>query len=189
MWVWVCWSYCRRLVGYKMRKLLIGLLLSAGCYGTTLTGTLSNPDGTGATGTLSLSLSQQAALLSTGGCGGPAEIVPTYQVRITVTSGSMSGMPTVYGNDCLAPAGTFYNVNFYDANGNLIFTDRWLITGSSINIGTIVSAVISGTTQTIGGGIILSTPGLSQTVTQPAGTSLSVNTEIVTSSFTAPSGF
>lgn len=163
--------------------LLLGLQLSA----TTLTGTLKLPDGTGANGYLYMSLSQQAALMSTGGCGGPIQVVPTYEVRITVTDGALQGSPTVYGNDCLLPQGTYYKIRFVDRGGVVLLTDRWLITGASIDIGTIESVVITGTTQTLGGaGIILTYPATSQAVAQPPSTTLSVNDLTLTSKLTFP---
>lgn len=164
-------------------------LLALPLFGTTLTGTLSLPNGTGATGTLVLSLAQQGALSAAGGCGGPVEVVPTAQVVITVTNGALIGSPHVYGNDCLQPQGTFYNVTFRDSNGNILMTDRWQISGSSIDIGTIISVVISGTTQSLGStGVVLFTPTGNQVVNQPAGTTTSVNFFTVTGTLTFPSG-
>src|ERR1035438_647442 len=129
-------------------KKLIGLFLFVVSVvsATTLTGSIKNPDGTGMTGNLFMSLSQQGSMQSAGGCGGPAEIVPTYQIRIAVLNGSLVTPPTIYGNDCMLPAGIYYNIKETDTGGNVLMTDRWLITGSSIDIGTIISVVISGTT-------------------------------------------
>lgn len=83
-------------------------------------------------------------------CGGPAQIMPTTQIRVTVTGGNMVSPPTLYGNDCMAPQGTYYNVQFIDPNGNQLLVDRWILTGASVNIGTIVSVNVSGTTGSIG---------------------------------------
>lgn len=164
--------------------------LSLGFLGaTSLTGTLNLPNGTGATGTLVLSLAQQAALSTSGSCGGPVEVLPTYQVRITVSNGAMQGSPTVYGNDCLLPQGTYYNVQFFDSSGNIVMTDRWVISGTSINVGTIVSVVISGTTAVLGQpGVVLTQPSGSQTVVQPVGNPLGVNYLNVTTQLTLPNG-
>lgn len=179
-----------------LRVLAILLSLSSAIYATNLTGTLTGPDGTGVNGILFLSLAQQAALKSTGGCGGPVEVVPgqgsavnAYSVRITVIAGVMQGSPHVYGNDCLLPGGTYYNVAVMDNNGNTLFTDKWLLSGASVDVGTIVSLVISGTTQTLGStGYIMSVPSGNQTIAQPAGTSLSINVLGVTTSLTLPDG-
>src|ERR1035441_8876310 len=132
-----------------MYKLFAVLLLSVGLHATTLTGSMNNPDGTGANGTLVLSLSQQAALSSSGGCGGPVQIIPTYQVRIKVVAGALQSPPAIYGNDCLLPQGTYYLMQFVDSNSNLLYTDMWLVQGASQNIGSIVSVIISGTTQNL----------------------------------------
>lgn len=173
-----------------MATLLISLLLAVGIgNATTLVGNIRNPNGTGAYGTLILSLSQQAAQSGAGFCGGTSVVVPTYELRITVDNGSLFGLVTVIGNDCLAPQGTYYNVRFVDQQGNTYFTDRWIITGSTIDVGTIVSAVISGTTQTLGStGVVLYTPTSSQTIVQPALTSFNINTFAVTTRLTLPDG-
>jgi hypothetical protein len=127
--------------------------------------------------------------MSTGGCGGPVEVVPTYQVRITVTAGALVGSPSVYGNDCILPNNLYYNVSFQDTNGNTLFTDRWVIIGSSLDIGTIVSTVILGTTGTLGStGVVLFVPTGNQTVNQPSSTNLSINLFQVTGTLTLPNG-
>lgn len=173
-----------------MKKLLLALFCALTLQATSLTGTINAPDGTGANGTLVWSLAQQGALSATGGCGGPIEILPTVQVRIKVVNGAMVAPPNIYGNDCILPQNTFYNILFVDNNGNNVFTDRWQIGGSTVDIGTIVSVVITGTTQTLGSnGVVLATPVGNQAIAQPAGTALSVNALAITSSFTAPGGF
>lgn len=170
-------------------KLFALLMFAVQMWATTLTGTLKLPDGTGANGQLQLSLAQQAALLSTGGCGGPAEIVPNTLIRITVVNGVMQSPPSIYGNDCMLPNGVYYIVRFIDNNGNLLFTDRWVITGASIDIGTIQSVVITGTTTSLGGaGLVLTQPLTQQTVTQPGTTYLVVNRLQVTESLFGPLG-
>lgn len=170
-------------------KLILSVLLAASMFGTTLTGTLNNPDGTGITGTLVLALAQQAALSASGSCGGPIEVMPVYQVKISVVAGAMTGSPHVYGNDCLLPQQTFYNVTMQDAQGNILFTDRWSITGTSIDVGTIVSVVIQGTTATLGSvGVVLTVPTATQVVNQPPGTNLQPNNLNVTQTLTMPNG-
>jgi hypothetical protein len=156
---------------------------------TTLTGTLNLPNGTGANGNLIFSLAQQGALVSAGSCGGPATIVPTAQIIFPIANGAFSGTPTLYGNDCMNPQGTYYNVIFQDNNGNTLFTDRWQISGSSINIGTIISITVQGTTQTLGStGVLLFDPTGNQIINQPAGTATSANFLTVTGTLTFPSG-
>lgn len=158
-------------------------------HATSLTGSLKNPDGTGFTGTLLMSLSQQAALSTSGSCGGPASIVPVITKKIAVVSGALQSSPTVYGNDCLLPQGTYYNVILQDSNGNFLFSDRWVIQGSTIDVGTIISIVISGTTQTLGGvGVVQTVPSGNQTVVQPNGTLFSVNYMQASSTLQLPQG-
>jgi hypothetical protein len=170
-------------------KLFLTALLSVGiAFATSLTGTLKGPDGTGANGVLSFTLSQQASLVSSGGCGGPLEILP-LRVAVTVVAGAMQSAPSLYGNDCLLPQGTYYNITFKDNQGNTIMTDRWTLSGSSVDIGTIVSVVVSGTTQLAGApGVILTAPTTNQSVVQPSGTALSIDRLIATVSWTFPNG-
>lgn len=158
-------------------------------FATSLTGTLKLPDGTGANGTLTFALAQQGSLSASGGCGGPLIIVPTATVSFKIVSGAVPGGASVYGNDCIAPQGTYYNVQLTDTGGNILFTDRWIVTGSSIDIGNIISVVISGTTQTLGStGVVLFNPAGSQTINQPAGTAFIVNTQQITGTLTLPNG-
>jgi hypothetical protein len=155
---------------------------------TSLFGTLKDPNGNGLNGSLSLALSRQGALRG-GGCGGPAEILPNIPFVIQVIAGVMQGSPSVYGNDCMLPQGTYYIAIVRDRGGNILLQDNWVITGSSVDVGTIVSAVVNGTTDTLGApGVVFTVPTSSQTVTQPVGTQLSVNIFNVSSSFTAPNG-
>lgn len=170
-----------------VRLLAFWIFLPFSAFSTTLTGTFKLPDGTGANGYLYLSLSQQAALKVS--CSGPIQVVPTYRVKIQVVGGALQSPPAIYGNDCLLPANTYYNMRFDDNNGNTLITDRWLITGGTVDIGTIVSVVISGTTLTLGNtGVVLLDPALDQTVTQPGTTRLIVNRFTATTSLIGPGG-
>jgi hypothetical protein len=166
-----------------IRRIMSFLAVATLAAATTLTGSMKGPDGTGLNGNLYLSLSQQGALLV--GCGGPIQVVPTYEVRIAVSAGSVSG--SVYGNDCLNPQGTYYNVRFVDNQGNVLMTDRWILVGSTADVGTIVSAIISGTTQTLGSnGVIIPVSTVTQTVTQSAGTRFNANYLGATNTFYLP---
>jgi hypothetical protein len=87
------------------------------------------------------------------------------------------------------PQGTYYNVKFQDATANVLFTDRWQISGASIDIGTIVSVTIQGTTQTLGStGVVLFNPTGNQIINQPAGTVTQTNFMTVTGTLIFPSG-
>jgi hypothetical protein len=139
-------------------------MLSLNSYATTLTGSLVGPNGTGVTGTISFALSQQASLSAGGSCGGLKQIMPTTQVVFTVTNGSLVGTPTIYGNDCLSPVGTYYYVLVKDSNGNQLFNDRWIITGTTIDLGSIIS-MPTNTVGTIGVSPLLNVVTLSDTQT------------------------
>lgn len=134
----------------SLKTLFAILLLLAGlsANATTLTGSIKYPDGTGVTGRLLLSLSQDAALSTGGSCGGPAAISPTFQVQINLLNGAMVSPPPIFGNDCLSPQGTFYNVQVKDATGNLLWVDKWQINGATQDIGTIVPSNTAGTVST-----------------------------------------
>lgn len=123
-------------------KKILGLILFIFAYiglasATTLTGTLNNPDGSGFTGTLYLSIAQQAAVSSLGSCGGPKLIVPTAQIAIPISNGAIQGTWNIYGSDCTLPTGMPYNAILKDANGNTMFSTMWLITGTTQDVGTV----------------------------------------------------
>lgn len=170
-------------------KFLLVFLLASASFATSLTGSLKGPDGVGVTGYLYLSLSQQAALATTGGCGGPVEVVPNVQVAVQFIAGVIQGSPSVYGNDCLLPSGTWYNAVVKDRNGNVLLTDRWQLTGASVDIGTIVSMVITGTLTSFGApGVVLTAPLATQTVTQPGGTLTKFSDLQAITQFVLPNG-
>jgi hypothetical protein len=136
-----------------MRKaiLVLALALAAALpsFATTISGTLVNGGNAGISGTLYLQLSQQAAQLASGGCGGPTVVVPSVAVAITVSSGTVPST-TIIGNDCMAPSETYYIVTFKDTNGNTIFVQNWSITGSTLNVGAITPVVVPSGTYSIG---------------------------------------
>lgn len=155
---------------------------------TQLTGTMNNPNGTGFTGTLLISISQQASI-STGACGGPLLVVPGVQVQVKLTNGSISNGPIfIYGSDCTQPVGVPYDVKAIDANGNVLFTDQWLITGATQDLGTVVS-VQPGPNGTLGvTSPIIGNPTGNQAINQPTGTALTLNNLTVTGTFIIPNG-
>jgi hypothetical protein len=171
---------------YRIVGILV--LFVSGLEATTLTGTINYPNAAGVNGRLYMSLSQQAALTSCSTSpGGPLQVAPTYKVVIPVTNGAVSG--NVYGNDCMLPNGLYYNVQLQDNNGNTLMNDRWIITGSSINVGTIVSAIIDGTTGYIGStGFVMLAPSTDQKLQQPGSTLFTINNVAVTAKLTLPDG-
>lgn len=127
--------------------LLLGVLPGEA---TTLTGTVNYPNSVGLTGKIYFTLSQQAAQLSAGGCGGPVVLVPTQSVSFGITAGAIAGGAAVVGNDCIAPAGTYYIVQVLDTLGNILFTQNWIVTGTTIDIGTIQPVIVPQGTVSIG---------------------------------------
>lgn len=153
-----------------MKRLLLLLLLSclpAFATGTTtLTGSLKNPAQTGMTGTLRFTLPIQAALLSTGGCGGPASVLPNVPVPITVVNGAVTGTAILYDLACMNPTSLYYNVTFSDPGGTLLFSVAWnCVTGASVDIGTCTD-----TGQPFLSYAVLLNPTTTQIVKQPAST-------------------
>ncbi len=140
-----------------MRKWLWFLFLmtfSLPIRATTLTGTINYPNSTALTGRIFFTLSQQGAQLTTGSCGGPAVLVPTTAVIFSITAGSIQGGAAVVGNDCIAPAQTYYTVAVYDGQNNRLFSQNWIITGSTIDIGTILPVIVPQGTVAIGSAFI-----------------------------------
>jgi len=130
--------------GYMIRKFLTAcavVLASAAALGqSVLSGTVSNPDGSGFNGRLIFSLAQNASVNSTSPCTGPLLIVPTESVSVVVSNGALVSPPTLVSSSCTVPVGIPYNVTALDSNGNVAFTDQWLISGNPFNVGTAVSS-------------------------------------------------
>lgn len=137
---------------YLLPTLLLGLSSALG-QNTQLTGTISNPDGSGFTGTLYLSISQVAGVSPNNSCGGPVQVAPNSSLIISLVNGTMaqyqvtgsttivSGAPKMYGSDCTLPAGVPYIAQLKDPQGNTAFNQLWLIVGTTQDIGTVTSNV------------------------------------------------
>lgn len=120
--------------------LLLGVAPSAATAQSVLSGTVSNPDGSGFNGRLVFSLAQNASASTLSPCTGPALIVSGESVMVTVSNGSLVSPPTLTSSSCTIPVGIPYNVTAIDSNGNVAFTDQWLISGNPFNVGTAVSS-------------------------------------------------
>lgn len=123
-------------------KKLYGLILFifayiASAHATTLVGSLLNPDQSGFTGTLYLSIAQQVGVSSLGTCGGPKLVVPTVVVAVPINNGAIVGTWNFYGASCTLPAGMPYNAVLKDVNGNTMFATQWLIDGTTQDVGTV----------------------------------------------------
>jgi len=140
-----------------MKKLLLLLLLiTQSAFATSLTGTVNDPAGNGVTGRISFRLAQQGAVYNTGACPGPFVVVPTTEIVFTLTSGVIQMGASVVGNDCIQPAKTYYIITVRDSRSNVLFTDRWSITGTTVDIGTIVTTSTAGTA--FSGAVLLDPP-------------------------------
>lgn len=99
---------------------------------TTLSGTLT-VGGNLVTGNLWLELSQQAT------AAGGVQVSPTTPSVFTLVNGAITGPGagpyTVYGNDVLTPAATFYRLTVFDSAGQQLIRGNVSITGASQNIG------------------------------------------------------
>ncbi len=150
-----------------MKKLALLLLYASIVFGTTLTGTLQSPTGGAATGTLYLTPPSDVSLLvSCGGTGGGQGGVSPATIAITVTAGALQSPPAVVGNDCMNPPSTSYTVELRESNQNRSI-GRWSITGSTFD----VSAQTTGSN-----GPVQLSPTSTQTISQPPGTKLVINT-------------
>ena len=97
----------------------------------TITGQFLRPDGSVAAGaTLFLLLSQDAVASS------PMETITHARVSITLdANGNIPGGTTIFANDELLPAGTYYHVVVVDPSFGKCFDERLTIAGASpINI-------------------------------------------------------
>jgi len=80
-------------------------------------------------------------VLSTGGCGGPLSVVPASPPQIFIQAGSPPVGTSVYGNDCISPANTYYNARLVDSTGKLVIQEAWRITGSVVNLANVLAIV------------------------------------------------
>jgi hypothetical protein len=110
---------------------------------TTLTGgNFQTPDGTllqsGSTITFQLSNPAQVT-------GNDAQLAQDYTVTYGISAGDIQSGATIWANSQLTPSGTYYRVNIYNQNGQLIRgPENWVLSGSSpIDLGTIVATTPS----------------------------------------------
>jgi hypothetical protein len=115
--------------------LFSGLCLPAGA--TNLAGTFKHPDGSPVNGKLIFLLSQPARLNDNS-----AQIVPMVKI-FSINNGVLESGAFVYGNDVLVPGGTYYLVRLVDNNNNLLFEQKWSITGASLDLGTLTPTTTS----------------------------------------------
>lgn len=104
---------------------------------TTLTGTLS-VNGTLVTGNLWLELSQLA--YAAGGVAVSPSAPSVFQLTNGAITGPGAGPYTVYGNDVLTPAQTFYGLTVFGSQGEQLLRGNVSITGASQDIGAFATA-------------------------------------------------
>jgi hypothetical protein len=120
------------LTGTRFCQIIVLLLsICTAAAATSLSGTFKNPDGSFVNGKIIFLLSQPARLNDQS-----AQIVPMVKI-FAVTNGALEGGAFVYGNDVLVPGGTYYLVRLVDSNNNLLFEQKWSISGVSLNLGTL----------------------------------------------------
>lgn len=146
----------RRIVRPMVRALALACcLLAAGpgpaCGATDLTGTFHKPDGTPVNGKLIFLLSQPARLAD-----GSAQVVPMVKI-FQVVEGQLEPGAFIYGNDVLLPSGTHYAVRLVDNANNLLFEQRWSITGASLDLGTLTPTTV---------GVVLADPLVKNSTTE-----------------------
>jgi hypothetical protein len=110
-------------------------------------------------GKITFQLSQEAQFI-----GGDAQVTPGYIISYVLDSfGSVPANSPLYGNDQLNPSGTYYIVQLFNAQGQLVAGPmNWQILGTSpIDLGTIISA---GGGQTFLSGVVLLNPGTNQEI-------------------------
>jgi len=116
----------------RLCQIIVFLLSICTAVATTnLSGTFKNPDGSFVNGKIIFLLSQPARLNDQS-----AQIVPMVKI-FSVTNGALESGAFVYGNDVLVPGGTYYLVRLVDSNNNLLFEQKWSISGVNLNLGTL----------------------------------------------------
>lgn len=144
-------------------------------------GNVINPDGTPFTGTAQISLAKSTIVNV---CTTPATVIPFPGVTVKIVNGVFT--PTsLISTECLSPRLPFY-VQIKDKNGRVLVTDNWYVphvSGPFADVGTLGETQMAAGINVAVPLAIVSTPAGNQTVTQPPGTSLSVNNLTVTGNF------
>jgi len=159
-----------------MKKALVALLLfiSAYCHSQTvgLQGTVHIPNAQNFNGFIRIK-TNVANIKNI--CTTPFQQVPTINVVYPITNGVVTGATgaAFLSQDCMMPRVPYY-VQISDSNNNLVSSDNWYlpqVLGGVVDVGDMQEEGFGGPiTVAVPLGIV-STPGLSQTITQPATTS------------------
>lgn len=151
-----------------------------------LTGTLVAPNGTPVNGQLTLALTL-ANVKNT--CSGPPYMtVPRGPVTFTVTNGVVINGATanLVTQDCMSPRSAYY-ISVYDTNHKLLFADNWYFHEAAVinghrsqDVGALVAVGFGGPIAVAISQGVFTNPQGNQTITQPAGTNLLINSAICT---------
>lgn len=150
-----------------------------------LKGTLVGPDGTPVTGHLTVAL-------NLGGvrniCTTPYTTVPRGPITFTVTNGVIVNGSTakLITQDCMSPRSAYY-ISLYNQQNKMLFADNWYLRQQAIvnsvraqDVGALVEQGFSGPIQVAIDQAVVTNPVGNQTITQPAGTNLIINSAICT---------
>lgn len=129
-------------------------------------------------------------------CNAPFITVPTSTVTLPINNGTVVGLSNgVYSSqDCLKPLVPYY-VQILDAKNNVVSSDNWYLPDNysgMVDIGQMQEQKFNGPIMVSIPQGIISTPATNQTITQPAGTSLTINGTVNftgTVNYTTPPAF
>lgn len=150
-----------------------------------LTGTLVGPDGTPVTGHLTVALNL-ANVKNT--CTTPYTTVPRAPLTFTVTNGTIINGSTasLITQDCMSPRSAYY-ISLYDKNNKLIFATNWYLRQQAVvnnvraqDVGALVEKNFQGPINVAVEQAVVTNPVGNQTITQPAGSNLIINSAICT---------
>ena len=164
--------------------LLCASYMHAQTIAVALTGTMQYASGAAFNGTIQLSIAKSSAVNT---CTTPQQTVAKSTAIVSVVNGIVSNGTQFISSDCLG--GVPYYVQIFDTKNKPVASGNWFIIGDITNLLNVGNLVLSN----FGGPIvvsvptpIISTPPSNQTITQPIGTSLSINRLSVTGTFTYP---
>lgn len=156
---------------------LIALSLQATAVKQTLSGTFQASDGTGLNGRITFRLPVAAGLNV---CSTAVSLQSNTLVTAKITNGVMT--PTqLWPTDCMSPR-VPYNVTLYDAFNNQLFSDNWFVpstAGAVLDVGDFIDTKLAAAITVAVPNALNLNPAFSQSLTQPAGTSLTIHGTVI----------
>jgi hypothetical protein len=142
----------------------------------TLGGTVKDASGNAFNGYLSIRMPRSGVKNT---CVTPNIIVPTLTSTYQITNGVPQniGGSNFVSQDCMLPRIPYY-VELSDTNSLMVGSDNWYLPleeSGAVNIGDMQEAKFTGPITVAIPQAIISTPAANQVITQPAGTSLTIN--------------